>query len=268
MESAGLYNQNQLILNANSRINQDVSLFASYVFNQARSNTDGLNTFPANPYSMAGEYGPALTDIRHRFSFGGSITAKWGLQLSPLLTLMSGQPFDITVGHDLYGTTLFNGRPGVSADPNKPGVIQTSYGLLDPTPTADEPILPRNFGRGPGIVMLNLRVGKTFGFGPAREGRTATGGGSSPPRGVPTGPFSISGGGQGGASSSRRYNLSISMAIRNILNHNNPGPIIGNIASPLFGQANQPYGTGVLGGTGFSESANNRRLELQTRFTF
>jgi hypothetical protein len=42
-------------------------------------------------------------------------------------------------------------------------------------------------------------------------------------------------------------------------------PIIGNIASPLFGIANQPAGSG--GGV-FSESANNRRLELQTRFTF
>jgi hypothetical protein len=43
------------------------------------------------------------------------------------------------------------------------------------------------------------------------------------------------------------------------------GPIIGNITSPLFGQANQP-----AGGAGFifSEAANNRRLELQMRFTF
>jgi hypothetical protein len=58
------------------------------------------------------------------------------------------------------------------------------------------------------------------------------------------------------------------MSVRNIINHNNPGPIIGNIASPSFGQANQPYGVGILGGTGFSESANNRRLELQARFNF
>ena len=41
-----------------------------------------------------------------------------------------------------------------------------------------------------------------------------------------------------------------------------------NIESPSFGQANQPHGVGALGGTGFSESADNRRLELQTRFTF
>jgi len=54
------------------------------------------------------------------------------------------------------------------------------------------------------------------------------------------------------------------MAIRNILNRNNPGPIIGNIGSPLFGQANQPYGINTLGGTGFSEAANNRRLDRVT----
>lgn len=65
-----------------------------------------------------------------------------------------------------------------------------------------------------------------------------------------------------------RYSLAVSLAIRNLLNHNNPGPIIGNITSSLFGRANQPYGVGSLGGTGFSESADNRRLEFQTRLTF
>jgi hypothetical protein len=106
MESSGLYNQNQLIVNVNSKLNRDASLFGSYVLNHAMSNTDGLNTFPANPYSMAGEYGPALTDIRNRVSFGGSIETKWHFQFSPLLTAMSGRPFDITVGQDLYGDTL------------------------------------------------------------------------------------------------------------------------------------------------------------------
>ena len=269
MESAGLYNQNQLIVNANSRVNRNISLFGSYVLNRALSNTDGLNTFPAMPYSMAGEYGPALTDIRNHLSFGGSVTTMWGLQFSPLLTILSGQPFNITVGQDLYGDTLFNGRPGIATDPNRPGLIETSYGLLDPNPMPGEQILPRNYGRGPAIYMLNLRVGKTFSFGRRREGGSGpNAGGGGAPRGVPAGPFSMGGNGQSGASGPGRYHLSISMSVRNILNHTNPGPIIGNIASPLFGQANQPYGVGVLGGTGFSESANNRRLELQTRFTF
>ena len=46
----------------------------------------------------------------------------------------------------------------------------------------------------------------------------------------------------------------------------NPGPITGDVTSPLFGRANQMAGN--LNGEGFSENANNRRLELQCRFTF
>jgi len=56
--------------------------------------------------------------------------------------------------------------------------------------------------------------------------------------------------------------------IRNVANHNNPGPIIGNIASSFFGKANQAAGSATQIGTAFSESANNRRIEFQMRFTF
>jgi len=275
MESAGLYNQNQLIVNVNSRVNRNVSLTGSYMYNRAMSNTDGLGTFPANPYTMVGEYGPAATDMHHRVSLAGTITAKWGIRFNPLLTANTGPPFDITSGRDLYGDTLFNGRPGIATDPNKPGVIATPYGLLDPNPTPGEKLLSRNFGRGPGQIMLNMRIGRTFGFGPSREPGGAassdSGGGRGPGggggRGGPSSPFSMGGGGQGGGggASGRRYSLTISMQIRDITNHNNPGPIIGNITSPLFGLANQPAGSG--NGV-FSESANNRRLELQTRLTF
>src|SRR5947209_6255127 len=270
MESSGLYNQNQLIANVNSRVNQNVSLFGFYVLNRAMSNTDGLSTFPANPYNFAGEYGPAATDVHNRVTVGGSLSSKWNFRISPLFVVESGPPFDITVGRDLYGDTLFNARPGIATDPGKPGVISTKYGLLDPNPTAGEQILPRNFGRGPGQIMLNVRIAKTFAFGSTREG--ANGGATGLPgegrRNAPTGPFSAGGGPGGAPTTNRRFNLIVSMAIRNILNHNNPGPIVGNITSPLFGLANQPAGAGVSGGTGFSESANNRRLELQMRFTF
>ncbi len=58
MESSGLYNQNQLIVNVNSRVNRNLSLTGSYVYNRANSNTGGLGTFPANPYSMEGSTDP------------------------------------------------------------------------------------------------------------------------------------------------------------------------------------------------------------------
>jgi hypothetical protein len=221
---------------------------------------------PGKPYDFAGEYGPAATDVRHRFTLNGTINTKWNFRLSPLVVIQSGPPFDITVGRDLYGATLFNARPGIATDPTKPGLIQTSYGLLDPNPIAGQPLLSRNFGRGPGQLMLNLRVQKIFEFGRGENsGGAATGQPGSGPRTTPAGVFTPAATGGGSPSAGHRYSLTISMSIRNIINHTNPGPIIGNITSPLFGQANQPSDAG---GFGFSESANNRRFELQTRLTF
>jgi hypothetical protein len=257
MESSGLYNQNQLITNVNSRLNNNVTLFGYYTLNRAMSNTDGLGTFPAVPGSMVGEYGPAATDIRHRVFMGGSLNTKWNIRLSPFVVVQSGAPYNITVGEDIYGDTLFNARPGIPTDLTKPGLIDTIYGWLDPNPSPGEQLLPRNYGRGPGMISVNARLGKTWGFGPEREsasGATPLGSGHN------TGFHSVF----SDISTSRRYNLTLSLSARNVLNHVNEGPIIGQITSPLFGEANS-----VAGGYGaFAETANNRRLELQMRFTF
>ena len=258
MQSDGLYNQNQLITNVNARLNRDFSLFGYYTLNHASSNTDGLGTFPGNPYTMAGEYGPAITDIRHRAFIGGSINTRWNVRISPFIVVQSGAPYDVTIGRDLYGDTLFNSRPGIPTDLSKAGLIDTPHGLLDPNPVPGEPLLPRNSGRGPGMLTVNMRLGKTCGFGPSREGAAGRPGDMRP--GHFSGFHSIF----SDTPTSKRYNLTVSVSARNLLNHVNPGPIIGQITSPLFGEANQ-----VAGGYGaFAETANNRRLELQMRFSF
>jgi len=265
MTSSGLYNQNQVMFNVNTKVNASVSLYGFYVFNRAMSNTDGLNTFPGNQYNFSGEYGNASTDVHHRVNFGGSVNTRWHVRISPYMNIQSGAPFDITTGSDPFGTTLFNARPGIVTNGAVPGEIQTRYGLLDPNPSPNEQLLPRNYGRGPGIVTLNMRIGKTWGFGSERKKAPALDAGPSNPR--PPGSPGNGGGGSGGVSNTRqRYNLTVSLSIRNLTNHNNPGPIIGNITSPLFGLANQSAGSG--GGGGISESANNRRAELQIRFAF
>ncbi len=241
MTSSGLYNQNQFIANVNTKVNPAVSLFGYYVLNKAMSNTDGLSTFPANPYNYSGEYGAASTDVRHRVLFGGTINLRWNVRLNPLFTTQTGMPFNITTGEDNYNTTLFTARPA--------GV-------------------PRNSGRGPGMETFNLRVSKTWGFGPekgaggsvrsSRDSGPAAGPALSAPqgnRGLFTQP-----------STARKYNLTVGTSGRNILNHTNQGPIIGNISSPLFGRSNQVAGS--PNGEGFSENASNRRLELQIRFTY
>ena len=250
MVSDGLYNQNQLIVNVNSKLTSRLSFFSNYTFNRALGNTDGLTTIPANPYNFSGEYGPAITDVHNSFVFGGTFE-RWKFRIAPLVRMFSGPPFDITAGSDIYGDTLFDARPGIASDPSKPGLIQTQYGLLDPNPSPGEPTLSRNSGRGPGYVLFNLRLTKLFEFGRVPESAVT----QSPSSGQ-------------GASESHRYTISLAASIRNIINHNNPGPIIGDITSPFFGRANQSVGSTGFGGTGFLESANNRRLELQMKFSF
>jgi hypothetical protein len=250
MVSDGLYKQNQLIVNVNSKLTSRLSFFSNYTLNRALSNTDGLPTIPANPYNLGGEYGPAITDIRNSVVLGGTFE-RWKFRIAPMLRMFSGPPFDITAGSDVYGDTLFNARPGISPDPSKPGLIQTRYGLLDPNPSPGEPTLSRNSGRGPGYVLFNLRLTKLFEFGRVPLPAAAQSGGANP-----------------SASENRRYTISLAGSIRNIINHDNPGPIIGDITSPFFGRANQSAGAASFGGTGFLETANNRRLEFQMKFSF
>jgi hypothetical protein len=277
MESDGIFNQNQLITNVRSQINSKISLNGFYMYGHAESNTDGIGTLQANPYSMAGEYGPSSLDVHHRAFLGGSITTKWDFRLSPFIVINSGAPFNITTGTDPYGTTLYTARPGLVTDPSLVAagttLINTPYGLLDPNPKPDAPgevVLPRNFGRSPGSFTVNLRLAKTFGFGPSREGSNTPppggGGGGGHQHGPPGvgmmgGPM---GGMFGGTNTGKKYNLTFSIQARNLLNHVNPGPINGNVTSPLFGESNS-----LAGGFGaFSQSGNNRRLELQARFQF
>jgi hypothetical protein len=56
VESSGLYNQNQLITNVNSKLNNSVSLFGSYLYNRAFSNTD------YSPPPRNTDFNPAITN--------------------------------------------------------------------------------------------------------------------------------------------------------------------------------------------------------------
>lgn len=271
MTSSGVYRQNQFIANINAKVAKTVSLFSFYALNQAKSDSDGLGTFPANPWDYRGEYGSSSSDVRHRATVGGSIGARWNVRLSPFIIVQSGAPFNITAGSDLYGTSLFNGRPGIATDRAKPGLIQTQYGLLDPNPAPGETLVGRNYGRAPAQITVNLRITKAIGFGPLKGGAPAAGKAPAAATADPAGTGGAPAGRTirnllGSSASDRRYNVILGMSGRNLLNHNNAGPTVGNITSPLFGFSNQT--NMAPNGEGFSENANNRRLEMQIRFTF
>lgn len=141
-------------------------------------------------------------------------------------------------GSDLYGTTLFNGRPGIAVDASKSGLVQTSYGLLDPSPSPDAALLGRNYGRGPradhGQSAYHQGIwSRTIEGGSAASNKSPTLAASADPGGTAGAPS-----GRairnllGSSASDRRYNLVVGSSARNILNHNTPGPIVGNINSP------------------------------------
>lgn len=272
-ESSGVLHQNQWITNVNSRVNPNVSLFAFYVLNYARSNTDSAGSFPADQYNLAGEYGRSSLDVRHRFVLGGSVMGPLGVRFSPFIIARSGSPFNITTGRDNNGDTVFTDRPALAMDLSKPGVVITRFGAFDPNPGPGAVMIPRNYGEGPGWFTVNLRLSRTFGFGGSAANRPAGMGGEGGRHfgghGGPGGPGGMRMGGGMHAlfaegSSEHRYNVTVSLSARNLLNHVNLASPIGNLSSPDFGQS-----IATAGGWGpMGSMANNRRVEMQVRFSF
>jgi hypothetical protein len=65
-----------------------------------------------------------------------------------------------------------------------------------------------------------------------------------------------------GAATNRRYNLTLSINARNLLNRVNAATPVGNLGSGFFGQSI------ALAGGPFSSAAANRKIELQAMFSF
>jgi hypothetical protein len=303
-ESSGRYNQNQFIVNFNSRLHRNATMNAYYVFSKANSDADGIGSYPANPYDLSTEYGRASNDIRHRFVMTGNFRAPWGITLNPFVIVQSGRPFNITLGRDINGDTLNIERPALApagADCSDTVNIKcTPYGNFKLTFAPGDVMIPRNFGEGPSSTTVNMRISKTWSFGSEggssnaqnrqnqnqqgnqqRDGRNAgmMGGGMAgrgPGGGGPGGAggrggFGGPGGGGGGfggpgGGGSGRYNLTFSLNFNNILNHTNLGNPVGNLGSLLFGQSTST--AGGFGGFGGGNPAYNRRIDAQIRFSF
>jgi hypothetical protein len=206
--------------------------------------------------------------------------------LNPLVIASSGRPFNITIGRDTNGDTLFTERPAFATDLTKPGVIVTPFGAFDPNPAAGQALIPRNYGTGPSMFIVNLGISKTFSFGSretsAQQNRSGRGGGGGGGRGGAGGGGGRRGGGGGGGnifgsgggrgggdasggSAESRYNLTFSVNIQNLFNRTNAGTPVGNLSSSLFGES-----LSTAGGFGFGAGRcpNNRCVTAQVRFSF
>ncbi|MFZ0537942.1 MAG: carboxypeptidase regulatory-like domain-containing protein [Candidatus Sulfotelmatobacter sp.] len=267
------FRQNQLIANTNWRVGSKVQFFGYYVLNYANSDTSGVSSFPSNSYNISADYGRASFDIRNRFFLAGSFALPYNFRLSPFMVLSSGSPFDITTRNDLNNDSIFNDRPGLVSTAICPSSVTltptsntycTPLGTFNATPTAGEKLVPINYAIGPSHAVVNLRLTRTFGFGPKSSGPTGTQGHGGPGGGG-HGHGPLFGGGPMGipSGSDRRYNLTFGVSARNVFNKVNFGNPSGILGSRFFDTSN-----GLASNGPFSNGAANRRIDLIATFNF
>jgi hypothetical protein len=307
-ESGAFMKQDIVMFSFNTRFSRRVSLQGNYQYTHAND----LPGTPTNPYNFMQDYGTSNYNRRSNLTVFGSIQGPAKIVIAPNIIVHSGAPYDVTVGTDIYGDngtargllepagTACNPAGGIYCTPY--GIFSTNYtGVLNGAAIPAN-LVPRNYLTMPGIVSVNMRIYRVFGFGPKRVtaadampggggfggpggpgGYGGPGGGFGGPGGGGRGGgggmrMGAGGGGRGGfgATSDRRFSLTVSANFTNALNHFNPGGYDGVLTSTQFGQAtsvNTGYGGGGPGGGGFGgpmggATANNRRIDLGLRLNF
>ena len=210
-------NINQVEASANSRFNQFYINFSpqalrstriywlvNYTWSRAFNETDSPLNLPANNFDLAAEYGPSLSDSRHRLFVISNFRILDALRLGTILRVASAMPYNITTGFDDNGDTTVNDRPaGVG----------------------------RNSARGAPQWDLSARLSWTMGFGKApaqKESQTRVI--TSRNAGDTLGALSSIG-------SENRYGLQFYLQAFNVLNHANLINFTGVQTSPFFGHA-------------------------------
>jgi hypothetical protein len=237
-ESGGIQKVKWLEIHVNSKVNQRISLSAQYEWIDAHNNGAWDNTTPSNPYNFNQDWGRASWTSGNSVNLIGTLTAPGGIEFSPIVIANGGHPYDLTIGADLNGDTIANDRPAFATDLSRPSVVVTPVGAFDTDPMPGQTIVPRNYLTALPMWIINMRVSKTFGFG-SKE--TSSGSGKGPVQ--------------------HRYGLNFNVQVNNVLNHLNPGGFVGNLSSPLFGQA-------TAMNNGYSDTSNNRKVQFGTQFTF
>jgi hypothetical protein len=220
-QSGGIFKQNQLITSFNAKGGKYLSLYGYYVLNYADGTAGGLLSDDYNP---ALDYGRTTFDVRNRVFVGGEINAKHGLEASLFEVFSSGQPYNITSGTNLYGTsaTAQNSRPSFTTLPvDNLTVFASPWGnLYNGLPAPGEKVIPINLGTGPSQAYANLGLGKMFHFGPKPETPAVTDATRSSSSSATT------------ATTVGRYSIEITMYVRNAFNQVSYATPVGVIGAP------------------------------------
>ncbi len=226
---------NTVFINIDTEPIKNLSALVLIGLSKETNDGDGPFSFPMNSYDLRADHGSDLNDIHAFSNISITYSGPWGLTFNSFIRTSSANRFNITTGRDTNGDGVFTERPAFATDLSKPGVVVTRFGAFDPNPGPGQRIIPRNFGTGPTLFQVNLRLAKTFRFNLFAGAATKSGPAAKP--------------------EPKRYALSVSVSGQNIFNNTNFGPFIGNLNSPLFGQAN-------------ATASTPRRFDLQARFSF
>lgn len=169
------------------RMSAGLQFTAHYTWSRTRDEGDNSNADQSpgvNPYTHAEDnYGPAVWDIPHRFvasyvyelpffrdskplveSFLG------GWQISGVTLLESGRPFTVTIAGDVANTGIGSQRPDLVGTASANCGRDHLVNCIDPTAFAQPAPFtygnaPRNLLRGPGQIVTDLSLGKSFRIG-------------------------------------------------------------------------------------------------------
>jgi hypothetical protein len=269
-ESSANFNDYRFFGGVRRQMSKGFSVFANFGTGRGHTDTDCIfgsiaNCFPADSYDVSGEYSRVSFIPGANFFMGGTmILPKLKVNFNPFIIYSTGRPFNIITGRDTNGDGLFTERPAFATAQTDPeNLRRTSFGDFDLAPATGQELIPRNYGMGPGFFSVNLGISRSFSFGnvPAAAPAAAPAGGSPAPAGANKAAINKA---AGGPAAEKRYTVTFSINIQNLLNHTNLTNPIGNLSSPQFGQSISS--AGGFGGPG--SSAGNRRMQVQIRFGF
>ncbi|MGH9605947.1 MAG: carboxypeptidase regulatory-like domain-containing protein [Terracidiphilus sp.] len=262
LQSGGFYRQQQLIFTLSTHT-KHLAIDGTYTLNQAKSDTQGVTSFPSVAQDPGLDYGRAVFGVRNQLMLVNSYTAPYGIVVASLLEAQSGTPYNLTIGSDLTGNNQFNARPGYGTC-GAAGVVSTPYGCLDTDPAGKgERIVPFDLGTGPANAVFHVRISKVIGFGPriktAGAGQSYTGESTVSGRGLSSGGAAI----RLDAAAPRRYNLTFVAGANNLFNMVNLAPPNGVLISPLFGKSQS-----LAGGSFANPTPGNRSIIFQALVSF
>jgi hypothetical protein len=142
IESSGRMESHSLEIALRGDVTRFFSGLMQYTLGRAYNNTAGINSFPANSYDLAGEWGRAEFDQRHRLNLLGTVKPGKLFSLGVGVFLNTGRPYSLTTGQDDYHVGTATARP--------PGVA-------------------RNTLQGPGYAEYDFRWFRDFKLAKARN---------------------------------------------------------------------------------------------------